>query len=423
MAIGSDPMNSGGERPARWTGATSWWGGVGALEEGLPRTTPGGRVRIVVDIGFASSNKGGAFLRRLLTEPTIAGSEVDLIEHEPRRTTLENIATTHAEWQKRPTDMVVIVGGGSTLDFGMLCTLSSDLIAVVTRARGRSGLIVLPPPLSISGLAVRVAIPTTVGTGAEVSAAACADRAGEKMLVVGDWLRPDIAICDPEATEGLSVQALRYAAVEILARLVVPYTTSRPENAHSIALDLSDEILIANTRALLRLSRKLADGAPFSTRDRIALSAAGAHSHAGWGHLGRMPNSSPVWFVGTELSRRLSITKAHATAILLPAWEATVNRGGREWGDPARLRRLGAMALAENYGWSGRKSARWVGDLVAALIPDMGGLSVSPGRHGMVAAEVADESARRWGRSLPALGSMPTASIEALVAESLATTD
>src|SRR5439155_11324356 len=89
-------------------------------------------------------------------------------------------------------------------------------------ARGHCGLVALTP--ATRPALPTVAIPTTLGTGAEVSAAACCERAGDgKLLVLGDALRPAHAAVDPAATAGLPVRLVREALVEILARLLVPF--------------------------------------------------------------------------------------------------------------------------------------------------------------------------------------------------------
>ncbi|WKB51021.1 iron-containing alcohol dehydrogenase [Eleftheria terrae] len=103
-------------------------------------------------------------------------------------------------YQAEDCDGVVCLGGGSPMDLGK---------AVALLAR-------LPPPLTqyamtepqgrarIREVAPIVAIPTTAGTGSEVSVATviiCRD--GRKHSFVSELLVPRVAICDPDLTLGL----------------------------------------------------------------------------------------------------------------------------------------------------------------------------------------------------------------------------
>ena len=100
--------------------------------------------------------------------------------------------------KENPSDIVIAIGGGSTIDAAKL-------------ARGMT---VAPPPIaqyvdvegSVKGFPVRqVSIPTTAGTGAEITAGGVVadDDTHIKGIVSGPGLMSTAAFCDPELTLSL----------------------------------------------------------------------------------------------------------------------------------------------------------------------------------------------------------------------------
>ncbi len=96
-------------------------------------------------------------------------------------------------------DGVVAFGGGSSMDLGKAVALAvtheGDLLGYTVGLGGAP---------KIGPVAPLVAIPTTAGTGSEVSTGAVIimDN-GEKLLFVSHHLLPRTAICDPSLTSGL----------------------------------------------------------------------------------------------------------------------------------------------------------------------------------------------------------------------------
>jgi len=89
--------------------------------------------------------------------------------------------------------VVVAVGGGSTLD-------AAKQAAVVAGGRRVSDHVLGAAPLPARTLPL-VAIPTTAGTGAEVTrTCVVSDATGRKLWTWGDALRPDVVVLDPRAT-------------------------------------------------------------------------------------------------------------------------------------------------------------------------------------------------------------------------------
>jgi NADP-dependent alcohol dehydrogenase len=381
---------------AAWTGATRWLAGEGAVEQALRQATIGPRPALVFDAGAAATPAGAALLDRVraaLPAPPAAERPVT------RPATVAELAALQADWSQGGITAAVAVGGGCTLDVAVLAALPPAVLASPRLARGHCGLVLLTP--ATRPTRPTVAIPTTLGTGAEVSAAACCERPGDgRLLVLGDALRPAHAAVDPAATAGLPVRLVREALVEILARILVPFAF-RPSGPAPV-VDLSDGLALANLRRLVTVAGRMAD-----SDLRLAVATVSAHSHAGWGSVGRASHASPMWPVGTELATLTGWTKATAHGYLLPAWASAVAGGDDRWGDASRLRTAWRAVIEADAGLDPDPAPglaglvdRWIGPSAASAD---------------VAAAVGERAHRRWGAGLPMLGRFAPSEIAELV--------
>ncbi len=115
---------------------------------------------------------------------------------------------------------LVAIGGGSVLDtakaVGILITHGGDLVA------DYSGAETLPGPLKPI-----IAIPTTAGTGSEVShAAVILDETNHaKLSFVDRNLTPNLAVLDPELTVGLPPKLTAATAMDALTHAIESYTS------------------------------------------------------------------------------------------------------------------------------------------------------------------------------------------------------
>ncbi|PSV17986.1 alcohol dehydrogenase [Photobacterium kishitanii] len=123
-------------------------------------------------------------------------------------------------------DMVIGIGGGSVLDAAKsLAALIPnqgsvyDYVDVV----GRN------VPLQVKSLPF-IAIPTTAGTGAEVSKSAVLQSAQEQVKVnlSNAELFPDLAIIDPTLTYGMDAVLSGYCAMDAFTHLMESYVCSEP---------------------------------------------------------------------------------------------------------------------------------------------------------------------------------------------------
>ena len=112
-------------------------------------------------------------------------------------------------------DCIVAVGGGSPLDAAkaiQVRVLHTEPIEEYDDMKGGDALITGPlPPL--------VAVPTTSGTGSEVSRAAVitVKAVGRKVVIFSPRLMPAVAVCDPKLTYGLPPRVTAETGMDALS--------------------------------------------------------------------------------------------------------------------------------------------------------------------------------------------------------------
>lgn len=321
------PVTSG------WDGGTRWTAGPAALDAIRSDAHLGTSPVLLLDAGFADSNPDT--LQQILH--VVKPVAVHRVTRSPDTTDVSSLFR-----QIRPTSAsaLIAVGGGSTIDLALLVAVEDADRLARTCEHSRSGLMVLPPQHR-TWIPV-AAVPTTLGTGAEVSAAACCTTSRGKSLLLGRALRPAYAAVDPICSRGLPRELVVGALAEILARVLVPYAQN-PVGASAV-VSVADHVAGASLTALGAVGRDLINDSatvsgPAGDELRLRLATIGGHTHAGWGQLGRHRFSSPLWFVATELSGLTGWSKTDATRLLLPVWAAAVLTGQQQFGNSARLLR------------------------------------------------------------------------------------
>lgn len=122
------------------------------------------------------------------------------IFHEtPENPTEEAVLAAAALYREADCDGIVALGGGSSMDLGKAVALAvtheGDLISYTAGLGGAQ---------KIGPVAPLVAVPTTAGTGSEVSTGSVVIMSnGEKLILASKHLVPRVAICDPDLTLGL----------------------------------------------------------------------------------------------------------------------------------------------------------------------------------------------------------------------------
>lgn len=183
------------------------------------------RVLLVTDPGLRGTPHPGA-AEALLTRSGVGVVRFDTVEPNPRVATAVAAA---AAGRAAGADGVVALGGGSALDCGkaaaMLATNPGDPLALV----GRNRFTQRPLPF--------VAVPTTCGTGSEVTWVAVLTDPDSKAKVSlkGDGMFPTIALVDADLLATLPAPVLAATAMDAFTH-ALEATTVRCRNPISDAL-------------------------------------------------------------------------------------------------------------------------------------------------------------------------------------------
>lgn len=167
--------------------------------------------------------------RSILRDAGLAGKvgaainahELHLLEAPAGEPSLGKLCPLAAEVSGFRPDWIVAIGGGSVLDAGKLLWILYEHpdIDLVRVARPFA----LP---ALRGKARFVAVPTTAGTGSEVSSSAIlAAEDGRKIPIVSHDLLPDVVILDPTLAQGLPRRAAVAAGLDALAHAVEGYVS------------------------------------------------------------------------------------------------------------------------------------------------------------------------------------------------------
>ena len=164
---------------------------------------------LVTDAGIVKSG----LLEKVL--PELPGIKVfDQIEANPKSDTINKIAK---EMRALAPDLIIGLGGGSPLDAGkalaLLCTNEGDIEAYEGREKYRND----PLPF--------LAIPTTCGTGSEVTWVSVITDVNRKfkMSIKGPKMYPAVSIVDPDLIQTLPPSIIASTGLDALTHAVEAY--------------------------------------------------------------------------------------------------------------------------------------------------------------------------------------------------------
>lgn len=158
-------------------------------------------------------------------------------------------------------DCVIGFGGGSSLDAAKLTALlarSDESLAEIYGSNLARG-----PRLPL------ILVPTTAGTGSEVTAVSVVTTgAGEKNVVVSPLLLPDLAVLDAELTLGLPTAVTAATGIDAMVHAIESYTSRHLKNPISDCLAREAlRLLSANLHEVCR------NGANLEARENMLLGA------------------------------------------------------------------------------------------------------------------------------------------------------
>ena len=149
----------------------------------------------------------------------------EIFDQTPENPTQVAVEDAMARYKSGNCDGVISFGGGSSIDLGKAVTIMATHDGAISDYNAGGAKVVE------SKTAPMVAIPTTSGTGSEVSSGAVVImRSGAKLLIVSPHIVPDAAICDPDLTLGLppvltagaGMDAMTHCIEAVLSPIVNP---------------------------------------------------------------------------------------------------------------------------------------------------------------------------------------------------------
>jgi alcohol dehydrogenase class IV len=203
-----------------------------------------------------ASTQRAAWLVSALAAETIAVAgepTVDLVREGARRA------------QNAACDVILSLGGGSAIDAGKaIATIATnggeplEFLEVVGKGRA-----IAAPPLPF------IAVPTTAGTGSEVTRNAVLGSTGHgvKASLRSPLMLPQVALVDPELTYELPPVVTATTGLDALTQLIEPYVSAR-------ANPLADAVCVEGIRRVGgALRRAYHDGTDREARHDMALAS------------------------------------------------------------------------------------------------------------------------------------------------------
>ena len=231
-------------------------GSAHRLAEHLPRGAAR-RVLVVTDRGLVD----GGIVEPVLASLADGGLETVVFDgvraDPPAEVVEEAVALARAE----RAELIVGLGGGSAMD-------TAKLVALL--ATGRQGLTdVYGIGLAEGPRLPLVAVPTTAGTGSEVTPIAIVTTPdNEKVGVVSPLLYPDVAVLDSTLTLGLPPAVTAMTGVDAMVHAIEAYTSGTGKNP------LSDTFALRGLQMLHdSIDRAVGQGDDVDAREQMLLGA------------------------------------------------------------------------------------------------------------------------------------------------------
>jgi alcohol dehydrogenase class IV len=282
-------------------------------------------------------------------------------------------------------DVIVGFGGGSVIDSAKaisgLVTNGGDILDYLeVIGKGK--------PLGAPALPC-IAIPTTAGTGAEVTrnAVLASPEHHVKVSLRSPFLLPRVAIVDPELTSELPAVITAFTGLDALTQLIEPYVSIR-------ANPLTDAFCVEGMkRAAKSLRRAFEQGHDRAAREDMALASvlgglALANSGLGVVHGFAAPIGgmfpAPHGAICAALLPRVMEINARALRERAPDSEAL-----------RRYDRVAAILTGKKEAVA-RDAMKWVAELCQALqVPGLGAYGVTENDSGKLVAEAARASSTK----------------------------
>ena len=212
-------------------------GAIGQLGDEI-RKMKAKKVLLVTDKGIVEAGLIKPALESL-EKSEINHAVFDGVEPDPR---YEIAADCVSMIRREKADLVIGLGGGSAIDIAKSAAIMAANEAPIAEY---FGIDLIPKP----GLPT-VMVPTTAGTGSEVTPIAILSDEGEKLKkgIVSPYLFPSIAILDPELTLGLPPNITASTGMDALIHAIEAYTSVNATDMTDILAFRAMELVYHNIR-------------------------------------------------------------------------------------------------------------------------------------------------------------------------------
>ena len=226
------------------------------------------RVMIVTDPGLVSSGIVGK-LENILAGAGIVYTIHDEVEPDP---SLQTAVTAAEKLKKTSSEVIIGIGGGSPIDI-------AKVAAVLAANEGDIGKFIGIEQVPAPGLPT-IIIPTTAGTGSEVTPIVILSDLEEKLKkgIVSSYLLPTVALLDPELTIGLPPKITAATGMDALIHAIEAYTSKNADSFTDVLACAAMKLLYEN------IGKAYDDGADITARTNMlegSLLAGMAFANAG----------------------------------------------------------------------------------------------------------------------------------------------
>ncbi len=183
--------------------------------------------------------------KTVLAELEDAGVETVVYTDTRPDPTVENIEDAYAMWTDHDCDVIVTLGGGSSIDtgkgVGILATNDGEIRDFGVDRAGYEGVPNPTPPL--------IAVNTTAGTGSEAtrSVVVSDESTSTKFLIVSQNVVPEVAIEDPELTVSLPRSHTAFTGIDALTHAIEAYVSV---HAYSVPDGFAEQAMERIARSL-----------------------------------------------------------------------------------------------------------------------------------------------------------------------------
>jgi len=200
-------------------------------------------------------------LLKILSENQVESATFPVASEPEIQTVRDGVALA----KKKNCDCVICIGGGSAIDAGkaiaIMMTNEGDVLDYVEIIGHRK--VLQKPPVRV------LAIPTTAGTGSEVTrnAVLASPEHRLKVSLRSSMMIPRVALVDPELTYDLPPSLTASTGLDALTQLIEPYVCLR-------ANPMTDALCVDGIRRVARSLRRAFDnGRDTKAREEMALAS------------------------------------------------------------------------------------------------------------------------------------------------------